>query len=218
MQQFVCTYYNIKMTWVLPMKKSLVTGVFAALAFSIGMSSAVLAENYTPPSLDKTGFAANNEPNVGAGYAPTAAPGGTMERDASNLGGGTHGNSWEVDGDQGELGRQHNNARTNENAQYDFGQQYRFTGDNQLGSSQESHQSALQGMTNNRGDRATPMTETGLLSPPPTKGFHAGSDFGFKGAAGGSYESIYQTKGAGGGYLPGVGTGQLDVNITDTGY
>lgn len=189
------------------MRKSFVASVLAVAALSLGNVSSVKAE---PITLDQTGFAPSAPISV-PGYNPTLAPGVAMDRKADNLGGGTGGNNYAVAGSQGN--RNNNNGRTDFGTQYDFERQYRFTGDNQLGKTQTTRQNSLQG--NYRGGQLT--TETGLLSPDAGKSFAGPYSFGFSGNTGTTYTGIYN-KGIFGNALPGVGTGEIDINITQNGY
>lgn len=194
------------------MKQHIFASLLAAAALNAATDSLAFADPqpYQAPSLEQTGFTASQPISTG-GYNPQLQESPAMTRDATNLGGGSNGNSYEVTGNQGDVGC-HSNARTNFQTQYSFDQQYRFTGDNQLGTTQTTRQSAIQGMTNQNGD-SLPTTQTGLLSGLPGRSFHGGSSFGFNGAKGGVYQDLYGRSGFG--LLPGVGTGQLDVNITD---
>ena len=195
------------------MKQYFFASFLAAVALNAATSTSVLAQlqPYQAPSLEQTGFAPS-QPISTNGYNPQLQQSPAMTRDASNLGGGTNGNSYEIGGNQGDVGG-HNNARTDNQTQYSFERQYRFTGDNQLGTTQTSRQSAIQGMRSQQGGMALQPAQTGLLSGGPGRSFHSGSSFGFRGANGGVYQDLYGRSGYG--FLPGVGTGQLDINITN---
>lgn len=128
--------------------------------------------------------------------------------------------TYEVQGAFGDAARKHNNGDTLHNADYDFEHPrlptdtYRFTGDNQLGETEKSHQHAVQRMVRGQGGRRL-MTQTGLLSPDAGPSFAGPASMGFTGATDGFYDTIYQGAHVAGNRLRGTGTGQLSINILD---
>jgi hypothetical protein len=125
--------------------------------------------------------------------------------------------AYKVSGETGDMGRQHNNGKTDTNAEYETQHPwlptptYRFTGDAPQRKTNTTQTKELRQMV-----FGNLNTETGLLSPDSGKSFAGASDFGFTGDSGAIYHSLYN-KGAVGGVLPGVGTGEVSLSVLDSG-